>query len=522
MSIRSSTTVEGILQLIAATAIYSAPWAPLIGQLLVHKRYPASGVGIACLILIYLALWFHERSPKWTAILSIPYWAFLTLLNIVFGYMARWEDPLYFWISVGLALIVLLQKIGSKIRPYVLTAGILFATIVLTNELRFHSAFATLICSLTGIIALAGIFWLSRKNRLAQFSQLAVAFFLFSSMVYPRGAISYGFVFPKFLSKILSQPGVKAVYTYQDKRVKELIGTQAMFLARVPGSETFVVGPQTPGHHLCILAPGEPVKISCLDIGTRGADNIAFDSEKPTIAYIGTVDRLLKASTNPPMILKAITLKRSYHNLNFIHYDSKADRLFISQDFGHEIFIVDRKSLNVVGTIPCAGRAVTDDVWPDLIGNLVFVSGTYPVGWRADTYDATMLERQNTYLWRWDIGFHFSTIDPISRRAYLASTTSGWVKILDLDTLREVGAFRLEVGLRNLNFDSVRRWVLITSYFRGNLYVYDTIRKQVIGKLFLGTRLRWVEVDKENEKWYATSSAGGFEISPDVAFHEER
>jgi hypothetical protein len=60
--------------------------------------------------------------------------------------------------------------------------------------------------------------------------------------------------------------------------------------------------------------------------------------------------------------------------------------------------------------------------------------------------------------------------------------------------------------------------VLIGSYFKGNLFVYDVARERVIGRLFLGRRLRWVQVDGENHKWYATSAVGGLQIDPDVAF----
>jgi hypothetical protein len=160
---------------------------------------------------------------------------------------------------------------------------------------------------------------------------------------------------------------------------------------------------------------------------------------------------------------------------------------------------------------------VTDDVWPDPVGNQIFVSGTYAVGWQVYTYDKTTLAPRRVYRWFGDIGFHFSTIDPPGRRAYLASTTSGTLRVLDLDTLQPVGQIPLEVGLRNLAFDPVRRLVLISSYFRGNLFVYSPERGEVVGKIFLGPRLRWVQVDAESGQWYATSAAGGFAVDPEKA-----
>jgi len=291
-----------------------------------------------------------------------------------------------------------------------------------------------------------------------------------------------------------------------------------MFLARLPESDIFILGPQKPYHHLYFLRSGDPPYVTTLDLGSRGSDNLAFDPDDPSIVYVGAGNWLYQVSAASPRIIKSVELDRSIHNLNFLHFDSQGDRFFISKDIGDQIFVVDRKTFRIIATIPSPYKTLTDDVWLDPAGDLVLVDSRYFIGRRVDTYDRSTLRQKKTYFWPWDYGFNFSTLDPDGRRVYLASTVTGKVRVLDLDTLTPADEFRLESGIRNLNFDSERRWLLIGSYFKGRLFVYDVDRKKVIGHLFLGSRLRWVHVDAENRNWYAATSVGGFEISPDEAF----
>ena len=509
---------ERFLLFVGASAIYAVAWGPLIGQLLVYENFPAWAIAVGALALTFTGLSLHRRAPLAARILSVPYFLVLLGMHLVFGYLSRWMDPFYFWISIALALSVLLPKIGPRLYPWAMALGACCLFGFTGVDLLDFSSWAAVFCfaGLAGV--LAGILWLSKRDRLASFTTVAVAFALFSAMIYPRSAVNYTFVFPGQLTSIVAQPGVSAVYDYRDQQTRRDIGTQAMFLARVFGTETFVAGPQNPFHHFVVFTPGTSAPVSRLEQRTRGGDNLLFDPEQPEIVYAATVNELLKISTSPPRILNRITLKQSSRNFNFLRYDPKNDQLILCVDFGRDIFIVDRKSFRLAKTVGFADGARTDDLWPDPTGDQLFVSGTYFLGWRVDTLDRSTLQTRRTFSWPGDLGFHFCTIDVSGRRAFLPSTTSGRVKILDLDTLEPVDEIRMEVGLRNANFDPVRRWLLVSSYFRGNLFVYDVDQKRMLGKLSLGKRLRWVEVDAENGKWYATSASGGFAIDPELAF----
>ena len=509
---------ESLLLFIATAAIYAIPWAPIIGQLIVSQHYPVAVVGLFSVAATLAGLWVRAKAPRVARILSAAYWLALFGVNFVFGYFARWADPAYFWMAIALAA----AGFASLRRPPLFSVVLLFSTVLTFGVLAYDLFFSdkTLVAACIGLAVgvLALIWWLVRRGRLLHFSRWAVAFGIFGALIYPRGFVSYSFVFPGHLSQVLSQPGVTAVYDYTNPKNRDEFCTQTMYLARVPGRQTLVAGPQNPCRRLIRLDPGPSPVFAFLDLGGRGGDNVAFDPTDANLAYVVALSDLLKVSVNPLRELARLNLIQSARNLNFIQYDPKTDRLYVSQDYGGNIWVVDRPSFRLVTSIPSAEGAVTDDVWIDDVGRQVFVSGTYKVGWRVDTYDLSTLARKNTYLRPWDIGFHFSTIDPVGRRAYLGSTTTGRVWVLDLDSLKEKGSFRLEVGLRNLNFDPFRRWVLIGGYFSGTLYAYDPDRARLVGSLFFGKRLRWVQVDRENGKWYVATSVGGFEIDPNRAF----
>jgi len=385
-------------------------------------------------------------------------------------------------------------------------------------DLRYHSFQSMLIALVGGGFLAGGIVWLWRRGAFRAPSRVAIAFAALSLMIYPKSFVGYRFVFPGYLPEILAQPGVQAVYSYSEPETVAKIPSQIMFMMKVPGTEVHVLGPQKPYHQLVIIDRGQTEEVRFLEIWNRGSDNAVFDPHDRNILYIGAGNNLHRIDLGSPRILESLKLDQSFHNVNFIHYDVQGDRLFLSEDAGNQVFVVDRKTFRKVEEIPSPSGSVTDDVWIDPVGHLVLTDTRYFLGRRVDTYDRVTLNRKNTYFWPLDYGFNFGTLDPEHRRAFLASTLSGEVRVLDLDTLEPVDSFRLAPGIRNLNFDPLRRWVVIGNYFRGLLHVYDLDKKRILGPLFLGSRLRWVEVDSSNDRWYATSSVGGFEITPDRAF----
>jgi hypothetical protein len=503
--------------LAAAAVVYALSWSPVVGIFGDHPFRVAVVVLLVFPVSVFLAWRFHTRYPRLGQLLALPYWLLLLGVHLIFMPFARGMAPAYFWLSLLTASAVLWLPFRRKTGPAVLLFSLLVLAVFAALDLRYHSALLAGAFLLALLLAVVVLRWLFRRAGSLQVSRFALAVAVFSVLIYPRSLLTYRFSYPGYLPRILSQPGVRTIYTYADREIRAKIPSQIMFLSRLRGTETYVLGPQKPFHQVLILHAGAPPHVETLELGSRGSDNLALDPKDPGVVYLGAGNRFLKIRTTPLAIVSSLELGRSFHNLNFVQYDARRDRFLLSQDMGRQVFVVDGKSMQMFGSIPSPGWSFTDDVWVDPVGDLVLVDCRYFVGRRVDTYDGKTLERRRTYFWPWDYGFNFGTLDVQGRRVYLASTNTGKVRILDLDNLTPVDEFRLEPGIRNLNFDVHRGWLLVGNYFRGDLIVYDPARGRVIGRIFLGRRLRWIEIDQENGSWYATTAVGGFKILPDEA-----
>ena len=504
-----------------AAFVYLAAWVPILGLFDVSGIPAKVAVGLFCLSAVAAAVWFQRRLPRTTRILAVPYWAGLLACHSVLLPMAFSMAPFYFALSLLAAAIVVLKWfVPKRFLPVMLAVAVAVTSMVVGADVRFYSRAAAVLVLALGGVATSVIWWLGQGSPFLRPSRLAVALATLSILLYPRSFLLYTLPFPEHLPAIVSQSGVRAVYSYKDKGIRDSIPAQVMFLARAPHSDRYIIGPQKPYHCLYVLRPGSAPGIELLELGARGTDNPFFDPSDPRRLYIGAGTRFHLVSLDPLEILASVHLKDAIQNLSYIRYDPKADRFFIAQDIGDRVFVVQRETMRVVTSLPSAAHSLIDDVWVDPVADLVFVDGRcfYLLGRRLDVYDRTTLESRGTYLQPWDYGFNDGAIDPERRRAYLASTITGRVRVLDMDSREVKDEFRLEVGIRNVALDSQRGWLLVSSYFKGRLFVYDVGRERLLGSIFLGKRLRWVHIDAENGKWYAATAAGGFEISPEETF----
>ncbi|HPQ68339.1 MAG TPA: hypothetical protein PKW95_04380 [bacterium] len=519
-TLRQAIHWQGPGWFVGIVAVYFVGWTPLLAQLVVNDGRSPLLVGAAFLALFVGVLWLNQRAPRWLHIaLLIPYYLVLLTFHVVFGYLARWMDPTYFLISLIISLSLLIPIFGRRFRPIILVIGFVLAALIASLDARAVGGWLFVAGLATIPLGAWFMIWLCRADRLKHVSSAALVFFLFSLMIYPRGGVNYKFIFPGHVAQVLAQPGIEAIYDYRDPANAERMCSQVMYLARAPESSLFIGGPQNPCRHLLRIDERNLASTKRLDIFGRGNDNIVFDPQDANLFYIGTVDEILRCSVEPFQVLERYKLKESIHNLNFLHYDPTEDRLFVSYDFAPAVSILDRATLNQIATIPCPDNARTHDLWFDPPVEQVMVSSTFFFGWRVDTYDLKTLAHKNAYRWPWDIGFHFTTVDPRYRRAFLGSTATGELRILNLDTLAWEKSLQLEPGLRNHNFDRQRGLALVGNYFKGILHVIDSRTLTEIGRLYLGPRLRWVQIDEQTGEWYCTSGAGGFRIIPEKALN---
>ncbi len=340
---------------------------------------------------------------------------------------------------------------------------------------------------------------------------------IFCMMTHPHSFVFHRMVYPSLLPEVTAQPGVTAIYDYGDPVVKREIGPQVMAVSRVPGTERFLLTYNMPTQYISVFERGRLDEIQHLWVGNPTSDMALFDPDDPTNAYIGCHDRLLHISTNPLKLLREFKLEKS-KKTNYVHLDRKRDRIFLSQDLGVALTMVDRKSFASAGAIKLDRGFLTLDLWVDSPGDKVVASGPDMIGKRVEVFDLETLKSMGKSTWPLDFSPSFIAVDSAGRRIYLCSGLYGKVRVLNLENAEVKDTLDFEVGLRNLNFDEKRNLLLVGNYFKGVLTAYDPVARCAIGKIFLGDRLRWTQVDPVSGKYYAASSVGGFEIDPDKAF----
>ncbi len=529
---------------VAAAAVYSAPWVPLL-ILQAENSLPitaflfelfdvdrqirpqientlavAAFLGFALPLAVYFAGYFRQRFPRLTVGLAIPYWAIVVACHELHLLVTYCMAPAYFAACLALAAGALISRRAGPGRLLVTSATLLLAAGASFAELRQHSHLAATLTLGVGAACLGGTWWFFRRGALSSVSRTALAFAVFFVPIYSRGLIVWQLTFPRSAGEVLGQPGIRALFTYDDPRLAGRLPAQIMFMTRRPGTEQIVLVPQRPFHELTILTPGASPVVRRVDLGPRGSDNALWDADDSSRLWVGGGNQFYEISTTAAKILRQTTLGESFQKLNFVHFDARRNRFAWSQDFGDSLFVVDRETMQLVQRIRALPKSHFDDVWVDPVRDLIWSDSRYChiFGRRLSAYRAEDFQLAKSYTMPWDFGFNFGTIDPVGGRAYLGSTIRGRVQVVDLDNLAVVDDIPVEAGIRCLNFDAVRRWVLIGSYFRGRLFVYDVERRALLGPLFLGKRLRWVEVDAERGVWTTATAAGGFEIDPDKAY----
>lgn len=515
LSFFQANTTDRIL---IAGMVYTLPWLPILSLPTEGRPLWLVVLSTATFCLAVGGSWLKFNYPRLALAPAFLLWTMLFALHVFLNLFGKSLHPPYFWGAVLFSSLFLFPFARKRLGEFIFLFPVGCLILFLSYDLWFFRRILVGACLAGGTASMVALHYFIRRKAFATVSGMALMFFFFSLMIYPRAFIAYRFVFPGLLPRVLAQPGVHAVYHYGDDQYSKSLPRQVMFLGRLRGSETFFLGPQKPYHQLIFIFPHQLRKPATVELGSRGSDNFVLDPDDPDLVYVGAGNRLLKISAAHKAILQELTLEKSIQNLNFIQHDPLSDRFFISEDAGDTIHIVDRKTFTSLGILDHPPGTAVDDVWIDAVGNQILVDHRYFLGRRLDAYDLDSLQLRRTFDWPWDFGFNFSTVDEQAQKAYLGSTISGRVRIVDLPTMREIGEFRLPSGLRNLNFDAERRWLLIGGYFAGELYVYDVDRRAMVGSLFLGMRIRWVAVDADDGKWYVTTSVGGFCVTPEEAF----
>ena len=506
----------GVFMWASVVVIYLIPLSPHVMLRSMSSTTRFALVGIVFPLLVAVVAFLRSRFPRTILGLSIVYWIPNLVFSLMLSMILRAMDWVYFWLAVALALSALIPYRNRLFARWVPPATVVLLTSFAAVDIWFNSRIlgvAAVACGAAGV-GLAVL--MAKSGAIRKVSPFAVGMAAFCILIYGRGFFVYKLDFPGYAPRIVSQPGVSAVYTLGDPWWYERVPLQTYFLAPIEGDGQYIVGPQVPFHELTFIGKrGDPVRR--VELGSRGSENFQRDPDDPDLIYVASARRFFRISLSEAAIVDSITVPGSQFNLDYVRYDAKNDRFFITEDCGNELQVVDRKTFSRTGTIRKPPNSSLDDAWIDPIGNQVLVSYRCYTGRLLVSYDLDTFEQTGSLFNRFDHGFDNGTLDVEGRRLYLVSTITGKVYIVDVDRMEKTAEFKLELGLRDCTFDPVRRWALIGSYFRGRLFALDVDRGRVLGPVFLGRRLRWVQVNDDGT-YTAPTSSGGFVIDPDAAF----
>ncbi len=501
-----------------AVAGYTLPWVPAVIRSSVNTS-PAQvlGIAIALAALIMGCLWLRDRTPRLARVLAFPLWLLLFGLDVNVAFYAWSMDPLYLAIAVVLSASAFLPFFAGKRLLALHLVAVAVMTVFVVAVLRHHSTGAALVAVCAGGAGMAAARPINRWLAAYPLSRHAMAFAVFAVLIFPVALAHYRFVFPKYLPDVIAQPGVRSIYSYADERLADALPQQVLFLAPTPGADKFILGPLTPATSLLFMTAGDaPRVVGEVALGGRASDNYVVDPDDPDVIYVGGGNHFFKVSCAKQKVLESLEMLPR-QNVSVVRFDAKSDRFLVSYDLSNEVYVVSRRPFRVVAHL--TAPSVVVDVNFDAVGDALLVNGRCFRGGRLDAFDAQKdMAHTGVRFWAGENAFGAFTLDPARRRIYIASTMRGRVRVLDADRLQRVEDLPVEIGVRNIGFDAARGWVLISGYISGRLFVYDARQQTIAGSLFLGPRLRWINVDVRSGRWYATSSVGGFEIDPNAAF----
>lgn len=496
------------------------PLAPALLILYLTRHWLGALSAAFFLSFLLAGVGLRKESTTWLTVASIPYWLLVFLTQIILFPVAWMMNPVFCTMAIILSIAALASRFYLPLASIVPIIG--FSSMIVLTAVDMIPASLKIVLGVAalGLVGAAVLIWFARHRAFARLGGLMIALFVFNMMTFPRGFMNYKVPFPGDLAKVLSQPGIEAIYTYADPRIASLLPSQIMFMARVPQTNSYILGPHDPFKKLYLLHPGDPPLLKSLDFGGRGGDNCVFDPDDNSAFYILGRDSLHRVSTNPLRITDTLELGYSIMPLSYLRYDHKNDALIAVRTLTDKIFVIDRRSLTVLRQLPFPTGTIVKNAWLDATHGKLFVTGNSIIGWKMIVYDTTTWTVIHENHWFSPSIFNF-IIDPQGRKGYLGSILAGFVYVIDLDSLEVLESFFLGIGTRGFNFDPLRRLFIATSQFDGRLHIYDVDKRTFVAHPFIGKRGRWNVVDLESRRWFLTSSVGGFAIDPELLLSEQ-
>jgi hypothetical protein len=470
---------------LGASAVYLAHFFPLSVYLLA-ERLPWS---LAALAAILAARWgLRRRAPRAFSAARVVYYAAVAVY-VALAFLLTSLIDLRFAVAAVVALAVagvVMTRTRRRLAPfYALMVAPVLMGVAAGGDLA-------IIAGVAGAVAVLMAYLRAGETlpRVALVACAAVA--LFGARV----AVFYVANPTDRIPEIVAQAGVEPIFTYADADEAWLdeVGCCLQYAAPdCSGRRTLVAS------HRGVFVHGEGAARRL--VWGKAFDNPVLDCDAGRI-FIGDFDerRLIELATPSLTFRRDKVLDTS--RLTQLAFDPAGPTLFLLGEYDKNVPAVAAGSLETERVYAEAGQ---QDLIIDRAGGSLISTSIAQVR----VLDLETGEGKGTI----DLGFSLRlAADTVARRLFVSSFTAGTITAFDLDSLKPLGTVKLARGVRYVAYAPSRGVLLAGGFFDGELTVIDGATLTVRRTLYLGPRIRWLQLAPDESDVFVTSATGAYRL----------
>ena len=436
-----------------------------------------------------ISIWRAVYYPAVTAALILP---------VLFWYLA---DATFLVTGLVFAFSLGFFTPGTKAIKIVL--ALLLAVIISRSillGLEFNGLIG-LIALTVAVLGLLGAFTktsrLSRAYAVIGFLALLHAAAFFSGKPFWRKA------------EILGHDFVRPVLTVfdQNKNISEGLSgqTQVRFLTEDAGGKYYLAGTRYKFPYLFRINKSDPTKIERISLPGGTSDNLVrVQTDNSVIVGDFEGHRILRVQVDPFRIISELPF--SDKRVGLFQAADDFSRLYLVNDLDDSIYSLDPQNLTILAQV--AGKGWNAAMLCDSTGEDIYRTG---IDGTLTRYRAPSFIQEASAKLRGAYFFNLE-LDEKGGRLFASSTSRGFLYELDPLTLAIRQEAPIDRGVRFAAYDTVRNILYVGNYFTGELMVIDPKTLQQLGSVYLGPRLRWLEITADKQRLLIASGFGGFEV----------
>jgi sugar lactone lactonase YvrE len=461
----------------------------------------------------------------------------LALLLLTFGYpVLRVKHPRAAW---WVATIIAISSIGGAIGlsvivgfflgPFVIGAWILMIPFGAVNwkklEPRSFAVVAAIVLghllwmgswgqavTATIVMGLMGLYFLlpDRDN----FARAPLIVAAATTIILAHGHYFYFDVGGR--AQVEKHAAARKVFEYSGQRHgwALALGANPRFLTPSCNGQKFFVGTKfTLRSGLTELDPATGQRrFAPMSGGTT--DNMALDCKSHSlfIGNMGANTIYAVDETNPSRVLLKEKLEGA--RVGLVRLDRKVNRLYVAASNKRFLYVLRASNLAEMGRVEFA-QSPTDIVIDRQGGHDVIVA---TMGGEVARISAKAGGKAASANPNFGQFFYNLALDEKNRRLFVSSMFGRRIKVLDADTLAQIGESVVLRGARYMAFDSRRELLYVANFYRGTIraYAFESGRLREVWTMDVGKRVRYLTLDHRRDQLCFASQVGGYCLALEV------